>query len=88
MSLTAAALSTMDGRTTLLVDVEDDYEGGIRLYVGHRMRGEYATVDDPAVIADVRRHWPGIVTVPTPPTGCLFRTIRPEAFGEGSEYRP
>lgn len=63
------------GTHTLLVGVEDDPEGGLRLYLGHRAKGAYAVIDDPEEIARIRQSWGGArgyITVPIPPAECIY----------------
>jgi hypothetical protein len=45
------------GATTLVVGVEDDPDGSLRMYVGHRFKGIYAIVDDPAEKEKLRSAW-------------------------------
>jgi hypothetical protein len=61
------------GTHTLLVGVEDDPDGGIRVYLGHRGRGLYAVITDADAIEEVRNAWAGggHVTIPIPPRECI-----------------
>jgi hypothetical protein len=56
------------GTHTLLVGVEDQDDGGLRLYLDSRHRGLYVVVDDPAAQAQARSAWAtgGHVTIPVP----------------------
>jgi len=58
----------------LLVGIEDQDDGGLRLYLNHRSLGWYALIYDEDVKARVRDAWAGSghVTVPVPPLGCIY----------------
>lgn len=77
------------GDSCLLVDIADDHEDGLRVYLTHRALGEYAVIHDPAVIDRVRRMWAGggIVALPAPRPSQRFQDARPEG-PVGAEYRP
>jgi len=47
------------GTAILIVGVEDNPSGGIRVYLGHRGDGIFVIVDDEASIAAARRAWAG-----------------------------
>jgi hypothetical protein len=66
------------GTHTLLVGVEDQDDGGLRMYLGHRASGVYAVVYDDDAKATVRRAWASRshVTVPIPPSGCVYLDLR------------
>jgi hypothetical protein len=61
------------GTHTLLVGVEDQEDGALRLYLGARYRGLYVVVDDPDAQAQARAAWAtgGHVTIPVPPVDCI-----------------
>ena len=61
-----------------LVGIEDQNDGGMRLYLTHRARGIYALVYDEDVKADARAAWAGSqrVLVPMPPAECIYRDAR------------
>lgn len=63
------------GTHTFLVGLEDQADGGLRLYLKHRSLGLYSVIYDEAAKDDVRRAWDGggHVTVPVPPVGCVYR---------------
>lgn len=63
------------GTHTLLVGVEDQDDGVLRLYLDARHRGLYVVVDDPAAQAQARAAWAtgGHVTIPVPPAEYLQR---------------
>lgn len=63
------------GTHTLVVGVEDQDDGGLRLYLDARYRGVYVVVDDPAAQAQARAAWAtgGHVTIPVPPAECIQR---------------
>lgn len=66
----------MAGTQTYLVGIEEQDDGGLRLYLGHRADGLYAVIYDEDVKANVRAAWAGkhaIVTVPTPPSECIYQ---------------
>lgn len=68
----------LSGRACELVGIEDQDDGGLRLYLTHRARGVYALVYDEDVKADARAKWRGgqRVLVPTPPPDCVFKEGR------------
>lgn len=69
----------LTGRETLLVGIEEQDDGGLRLYLGHRSSGLYAVVYDRDVQDDARRLW-GLgcpVTVPMPGPDQIFREETP-----------
>lgn len=71
----AAIHGLLAGTHVELVGVEDDPRGGLRLYLGHRSKGVYAHIDEPAVMAEIKEAWDGYrqhITVPCPPPDCLF----------------
>ena len=47
------------GQAVLIVGVEDNPDGGLRVYLGHRGDGIFVIVKDEASIATVRRAWSG-----------------------------
>ena len=49
----------LTGQAILIVGVEDNPNGGIRVYLGHRGDGIFVIVDDEESIATVRRSWSG-----------------------------
>ena len=58
------------GRQTFLVGLEDDPEGGVRVYFGARHLNLHSHIDDPEVIDQLRREWGNVMThvlIPTPP---------------------
>lgn len=66
------------GTHTLLVGVEDEPTGGLRLYLGHRSRGLYTVITDAVAIEEVRRAWGSgghgghHITLPIPPPECVY----------------
>lgn len=65
----------MAGTHTLLVGLEDQDDGGLRLYLGHRADGLYVVLDDEAAKVQARRAWAvgGHVTIPVPPADRICR---------------
>jgi hypothetical protein len=63
------------GTQVELVGIEDQSDGGLRLYLTHRSRGEYVVVDDPDVQRAVRATWAGggRVLIPAPPATAIHR---------------
>ena len=49
----------LTGEAILIVGVEDNPNGGIRVYLGHRGDGIFVVVDDEESIATVRHAWSG-----------------------------
>lgn len=82
-------LGLFTGHSTLLVGVEDDPEGGIRCYLGHRASGRYCVVEDPKEIAEIRAAWAGSrhVVVPTPPAEFIYCDDQPERDPEAEHAR-
>lgn len=87
------------GFDVLVVGVEDDPNGMLRVYIGHRADGRYLLVADPATQERVRRAWGwGHLTIPKPPADAVFSEANPpgpddiEVFappvsdGENGEY--
>jgi hypothetical protein len=63
------------GTEVEVVGVEDDSDGrGLRIYLTHRSMGAYAVIEDADAQRQVREAWAGQgrVTVPTPPSQCVF----------------
>lgn len=57
------------GTAVLVTGVEDDPEGGVRVYFGHRSDHHYVFCTDPEGVETVRRAWGnqmGHVTMPKP----------------------
>jgi hypothetical protein len=79
----------IDSGKVELVGVEDDYEGGVRLYYTHRSMGVYALVTDPEWVAKARQAWAGMgrVFIPRPERGRRFQDRDAEQF-PGPEWRP
>jgi hypothetical protein len=73
------------GGTTLVVGVEDDPDGSLRMYVGRRSKGIYAIVDDPAEQDRLRSAWGsgGHLLTAIPET--LFQDDLPAAAIEAGE---
>jgi len=74
---------------TYLVGLEDDPEGGVRVYFGSRHLNLHSHLDDPETIAYLRREWANVtahVLIPTPPReawcGCQPNTL-PAPSGAG-----
>lgn len=69
-----SVLGLFTGSSTLLVGVEDDPEGGVRCYLGHRASGMYCVVEDPAAVKQVRDAWAGggHIAFATPPSSCIY----------------
>lgn len=69
-----SAVGLIAGTHTLLVGVEDQEDGGLRLYLKHRSLGMYVVVDDDETKDAVRRAWAsgGHITVPTPSPDCVY----------------
>lgn len=67
-------LGLFTGASTFLVGVEDDPEGGIRCYLGHRANGTYCVIDDPDTIRQVWAAWGcgGHVAITTPPAEFIY----------------
>lgn len=67
-------LGLFTGASTFLVGVEDDPEGGIRCYLGHRANGLYCVIDDPDAIREVRGAWSmgGHVAISVPPAEFIY----------------
>jgi len=65
----------LSGTHTLLVGVEDQDDGGLRMYLGHRSKGLYVIVDDPEGQRRIREAWAGgggHITVPVPDGQCVY----------------
>lgn len=71
----------MAGTHTLLVGLEDNGDGGLRVYLKSRSEGLYALVYDEEAKAELLRGWGGYgaghgsshITVPVPPPGCIYQ---------------
>jgi len=70
----AGVAGLVSGRNTHLVGIEDQDDGGLRLYVGYRSDGIYALVYDTDLKAEVRRMWSTgqPCVIPTPSRDELF----------------
>jgi hypothetical protein len=64
--------------SALVTGVEDDQDGGCRMYVGARSNGVYAIIEDEEAKEKLRREWGaslmGHLVVDLPPRDCLFTT--------------
>lgn len=76
----AAQIHCMDGRHMILQKIEDDPDGGLRMYLMSTCPGEFATVEDPESIERLRHAmmFDAPVCVPTPPPECRFQDRAPE----------
>jgi hypothetical protein len=62
------------GTHTLVVGVEDDASGALRVYLGARWKNVYCLIDNEVDKDAVRRAWShqGHVTIPIPPADRLY----------------
>lgn len=69
----------LSGAAVELVGVEEQDDGGMRLYITHRARGLYALIYDEGAKAEAREAWNGgsRILIPTPPLECVFSESRP-----------
>lgn len=68
------------GTHTFVVGVEDNGDGALRVYLGHRAKGLYVLVEDEDAKAQVQRAWEGCsghITIAVPPPECIFKDARP-----------
>ena len=52
-------LDILSGQAVLIVGIEDNPDGGLRVYLGHRGDGIFVIVDDEDCIATIRQVWSG-----------------------------
>lgn len=71
-------ISLLTGKSALVTGVENDQDGGLRMYVGARYKGIYAIIEDEDAKEKLRREWGaslmGHLVVEIPPRDCLFTT--------------
>lgn len=75
----------LTGDSVLMVGVEDDPEGGIRVYINARYLGQYVLCTNPDDINRVRNAWGSTaqhVFMPTPPPEMVFQDERARIQGE------
>lgn len=73
------------GRHALIVGVEDDHDGGVRIYLHARYRWIYVLIDDPADCESIKRQWAGHgghLTLPNPPADCVFQDERGRLYDD------
>lgn len=69
-----AVANLLAGQSTFVVGIEDDPDGGLRVFLGHRSRGLYCVIDDAAAIEQIRAMWESKMpfTIPIPPPNFIF----------------
>jgi hypothetical protein len=76
-------MGLLSGTSTFVVGVEDDPDGSLRMYVGHRARGIHTHVVDERDKQELRRAWANVmghVVVEAPPVEALC-----DCTNEGAE---
>jgi hypothetical protein len=70
-----SVIGLLDGSSSLVVGIQDEPGGGLRVYLGHRSDGVYCIIEDRAAIERLRCVWSGNcqVVIATPPADCIYR---------------